>query len=101
MHREIQKAAVKTLVKDELAFSYTLYPDFVSPMEGLGVIQEEYDEAMDEIYMAKKMYMSFKKVLRENRQNPCTQVLKEHIEHAIIELIQVSAMLDKYSRKDT
>ena len=94
--RDLQSKIIKDLVELELNFANQQFPQFTSAMEGLGVIQEEFDEAMEEIEHMEYMFRKFKIVLRENRKNPCVSFLKGDIEKTILELIQLSAMLDKF-----
>lgn len=96
--RNHQKETLNELIKIELAFANQQFPAFTSSMEGLGVIQEEYDEAKDDINQIKKWFKLFKQELRTETPNVQyhSQQMKLHIQNAILELIQVSAMLDKF-----
>lgn len=96
------KSKLPGLVEEELAAANNTYPLFYSAHEGRSVIQEELEEATDELH---KAWFSFCQLWANVKADAENHILFDRVDnirtHAInaaAELIQVAAMCDKFKQ---
>jgi len=87
------------VIAEELRKANDKYPPFTSPMEGLGVIEEERYEAQEEWEQIQRLYNQFKRQLRadnlyEARLTITTMI--NYISQMMEELSQLGAMCIKF-----
>lgn len=98
--RHSQREALSVMVKEELKMANSMYsPAFNSPMEGLGVLQEEVYEAGKDITNLRKAYDGVQFYLCEHQTKAAVDCAKQMSAYAIdaaMELLQVAAMCRKF-----
>lgn len=98
--RQQQRGKLVGMVNEEKAFAVTLHGEFGSPMEGLGVIEEERFEASVELDQMNKFYRDFRHYLQDGVSNATIESVGKMGSQAILaaqELLQVAAMCLKYT----
>lgn len=99
------KAAVRTLVVEELERANDKHPFFHSDHEGVAVVEEEKYEAKEEFdKVHKSMYWFKHQVFKDNPEAALNsaEILRDHAINTAAELIQTAAMCEKFiiSRKE-
>jgi cell fate regulator YaaT (PSP1 superfamily) len=94
---------VLKIIQQELDGANKKYPEFRSNEEALGVIREEYKEARQEMKLIKKHYKLLDNDLCLNHgeySQARALNLKKCTIKAICELVQLSAMCQKFEKGD-
>lgn len=99
------KAAVRTLVVEELERANEKHPLFHSDHEGVAVIEEEKLEAKEAFDHVHKSMWWLKNRVYNDQPEPAinsAEILRDHAINAAAELIQTAAMCEKFiiSRKE-
>lgn len=88
---------VKLLVEKELENANNQFPQFHSPHEGMGVLQEEVEEMRHEmIECTVNMLTMWHRVYNNAPTGDLALLVRKHAEDAACEAIQVAAMAQKY-----
>jgi len=98
--RRAQQKQIEEMMTDELRMANLMYNKiFANPMESLGVIQEEVFEATQDWHRVNTTYSNLQMYLCGGQLNNSmleAYAMKTEVNHLIIELIQVGAMLQKH-----
>jgi len=90
---------IQTLVSEELDRAVEKFGAFNSPHEGKSVIEEEIEEALDEVEEIKKHYNCLWQSIKLNNkkdQKTFAFMLMTDAERAVYEFTQVAAMAKRY-----
>lgn len=98
--RHSQREMLSVMVKEELQLANSIHsPVFDSPMEGLGVLQEEMYEVGKDISNLRKAYDAVQFYLCEHQTKvvvECAKQMSAYALDAAMELLQVAAMCRKF-----